>query len=195
MFLRNLKKKPEWAASCTQVYKDKQGLRYYKYNDELDMSVIRKGRIDQSLIELKYGSDFNDVLTAMKASVNQFDKKGKPDPNLSNVGYYIQELIDRDEILILPGILMTICANMLIREDENPSIVDEEILKQKVSTFTNEIQRGGLHGFFQRSGLLKLIGLSNISIVAFNRLMIDSEERHQKASLHLYISGPQSVSG
>lgn len=173
-------KKPDWASTCTAVYTDRKGRKYYRYNDEMDMCVYRKGEIDKCLLELQYGSDYRDVMQGIVKLMSQSDKRGNVTPNISGTAYLAQEIIDRDQWLILPDILMRTCANTLIREDENPYIVDQEILTEKVDTFTAEIQRGGLHAFFHETGLLRLIGLSDTSTSKFKSVMISSEIRHQK---------------
>jgi len=138
------------------------------------MCVIRKGEIDKLLIELRYGRDMEDLCTAIKSALSESDRQGNMRPNIVNAGFLAQELIDRREWLLIPGILTEICANTLIREDENPYIVDPELLKKKVDTINNEIGRGGLAAFFLSLDLPKSIGLSSISISDLSRFMTDS---------------------
>lgn len=182
--LKTLQKKPEWAARCSLAYKDKKGNRYYQYNDMLDMCVHRKGEIDKCLMELRFGNK-EDVLDALKLTLSAH-KKGVIKPDLVTMGYLVNEITDRENMLIIPDILFKLCANTLIRHDENPYIVDEEILIEKISTFKAEIKRGGLHGFFQSVGLLRLIGLSNISTTDFQQSMnkADQARDQQKNLLH-----------
>lgn len=191
------KKKPVWASLCSMVYADKKGNRYYKHNDQLDMSVIRKGEIDKCLLELRFGANYHDVFSALKDSLNEHDKRGNMKPDLSKVGYLVNELADREEMLIVPDILFKICANTLIREDESPFVVDHEILGEKVDVFKKEIQRGGLHGFFHSLDLLKLIGLSTTSPVELMQYMIDSETKlhNQKRMIQALTLDRQSERG
>lgn len=172
--------KPSWASLCTAVYTDKAGRKYYKYNDELDMCISRKGEIDKCFMELSYGKDYLDIFHGIKKMVGESDKRGNMAPDIAGIGYLAEEVIMRDQLLVIPDILMRVCANTLIREDENPYIVDEEILEQKLITFKTEVQRGGLHGFFQVTGLLKSLNLSSMSITAFNNLMTVSEMTTEK---------------
>lgn len=171
------KTKPKWAALCSLKHTDKNGLRYYQYIDELDMPLMRKGEIDKCNMELRFGSDYEDVFDALKDALCASDRKGNMQPDLQTASYLTQELIDRRELLVLPDIMMEIASHALIREDENPAIVDREILQEKIEVFKKEIQGGGLHGFFQSSGLLSLIGLSNITILEFSKLIDNSQER------------------
>jgi hypothetical protein len=175
------KQKPSWASLCTCVYTDKAGRRYYQYNDELDMSVLRKGEIDKCVMEHAYGSDYRDVFQGIKSALGESDRKGNMRPNIQDISYLAQEILDRDKHLIIPEILMKICAHTLIREDEDPYQVDDEILKQKLTTFKTEIQRGGLHDFFHSTGLLKLLGLSSMSMTTFRSNMIASEMMQEES--------------
>lgn len=183
------KTKPSWASRCTSVYTDHAGRVYYKYNDELDMCVIRKGEIDKCLMELSYGRDYLDVFKGIKDMLGETDKRGNIKPNLSSVGYLAEEVLVRDKYLIIPDILMKVCANTLVREDENPLIVDAEILDQKIATFKAEIQRGGLRDFFYSAGTLKLLELSSMSTTEFNSHMLASEvmqERHEQIRASIF---------
>lgn len=159
-FLNSSRSKPSWAAQCTLAYTDRQNRRYYQYPDMLDMCVHRKGEIDKCLMELRY-STHSDVLEALKDATNAH-KRGSMQPDIVKIGFLVNEITDRSELLLSSDILFKICANTLIREDENPYVVDDEILIEKITTFKAEIKQGGLHGFFQSVGLLRLIGLSNI---------------------------------
>lgn len=169
-------KKPNWASLCSLAYTDKQKRRYYIYNDELDMSVLRKGELEKYLMELQYGSDYSDVLQGMKDALI-IHKKGKIQPDITKLGYLIEELSERKQHLLLPEIMFKIMATMLLREDENPAVIDQEILNEKLITFEKEIQQGGLASFFHSVGISKLLNLSNISILDLQRLMRASKHR------------------
>lgn len=187
--------KPSWAALCKQVYIDQAGRRYYQYQDETDMTIFRKGEIEKCQMELRYGTDYADVVDGIKAALNKSNRKtGRMEPDITASGYLVQELIDRKDLLVVPEILFRLCSHTLIREDENPNIVDHEVLDQKIETFKREIQRGGLHAFFQENGLLKSLGMSNISPHEFSRLMTDSEQRVKQvqARIKLFTSEQKS---
>lgn len=168
------KTKPVWAAACHTAYTDKKGRKYYAYQDETDMGVFRYGEMEKCFLELRYGMDYADIANAMQKAINQSSKKGQMTPDFTQISFLAQEIIDRKNMLIIPDILFNICATTLIREDENPYVIDQEILQQKVSTFKAEIQQGGLHAFFHANGWLKLIGLPGISLNGFLQLMTDS---------------------
>lgn len=189
--IRNLfnKAKPSWASLCSVAFKDKQGRRYYSYNDMLDMSILRKGEMEKYLIELRYGSDLSDVCEAMKEALGAADKKGNMNPDLPMIGYLVQEIIDRKKMLVVPEIMLKIIATTFIREDENPVIIDEEIMDQKLATFKTELQHGGLAHFFHSAGFHRLIGLYNISINELTQLMNESLRRTQSLKRILSSSG------
>lgn len=191
--LRRWQKKPDWAATCSLAYTDKKGRRYYQYNDMLNMCVHRKGEIDKNLMELRFGNT-DDVLTALRLTLSAH-QKGVIKPDLVTMGYLVNELTDRSQMLIASEILFKLCANTLIRDDENPYIVDEEILIEKIETFKAEIKRGGLHSFFHSTGLLKLIGLSDISMVGLIQCMDQADQAKINRSNLLHTLGKQSRNG
>lgn len=176
------KRKPKWAALCTHIYTDKIGRKYYAYNDELDMPILRKGEIEKHLLELRYGSDFEDVLIAMKKALSLSDKKGNIKPDLVMIGYLIQELLSRKEFLVIPEIMFRIVITILIREDETPYTIDAEISDEKMDIFKREMQDGGLADFFHSTGLLKYVGLSHISTIDLRGLMKGSQQLLKKVN-------------
>jgi hypothetical protein len=168
--------KPLWAAKCDMKHIDNTGRAYYKFVDELDMPLLRKNEIDKGLMEMRYGSDLDDVLTAMDDSLNEFSG-GKIKPNTTQIGFFCKELKDRKKYLIEGETLFKICANTLIREDESPYVVDQTILKEKIETFKNEINEKGLYLFFCKVDLMIYLNLSNISITQFAQMMRLSQNR------------------
>lgn len=188
--------KPSWAAKCVLAYTDKSGMRYYTYADGLDMPVDREGEIEKCLMELRFGKDYSDVIAELNASLNNFDKSGRAVVDLTKIGYLASELSDREELLTTPDILFKICANALIREDESPYEVDQEVLIQKVQTFKSELRHGGLADFFQLGGLTRFVNLSITSQSDLIRFMNDLEMKDQQRQKQKHlIFGRQSLRG
>lgn len=173
------KPKPPWASLCTLAFTDRSGRRYYQYSDPMDMSILRKGEIEKCQIELRFGTDMEDICQAMQSAISSSDKKGNMAPDVTMIGYLVQELIDRKQYLVIPEILFRVLATTMIREDENPGIVDQEILAEKVITFQSELQHGGLFDFFRRGNMLGSLDFSGITIIDFKRLMTQSQQRMQ----------------
>lgn len=174
--------KPQWAAKCDMVHVDNSGKAYYKFTDELDMPILRKNELDKNLMELRYGSDLDDVLASMTGALNE-SHGGKIKPNTTQIGFFCKELRDRKKYLIEGETLFKICANTLIRDDESPYLVDQTLLKEKCETFKNEINENGLYLFFCKVDLRKYLNLSSISIPQFAQMMRSSNAR-MKAVRH-----------
>lgn len=172
------KRKPEWASLCSVVHTDKQKRNYYKFNDEMDMPMLRKHEIDICMMELRYGRDFDDVIQVMDSSLNQ-TVAGKVKPDLKAVGYLLHEIQERKKYLFDSKILFAICANTLIREDESPFKPDQTITNEKIKVFTDEIGRGGLSFFLIKNDLMKYLPFSNISILQFSQMMNQSDNQDQ----------------
>lgn len=171
--------KPSWSTKCNIVHIDNSGRSYYKFTDELDMPLLRKNELDKNLMELRYGSDFDDVISSMVGALNELSTGGKIKPDTTAVGFFCKEIQDRKKYLLEAKTLFKIASNTLIREDENPHIVDQNILKEKIETFETEINENGLYLFFCKVDLMKSLQLSNISIPQFAQMMRLSKQRIQ----------------
>lgn len=134
---------------------DSNGKRYYKCRNPLDEPIVRKGRFEQSFLELEAAvsrKELDKILEAMEQALNRKDKKNGMSPDLGMIGHLINELKLRKDTLLHPDIMFEMVACMYIREDEHPGKFDEEIHAQKIEQFKKDSQ-GGLYDFFYSSGL------------------------------------------
>lgn len=138
----------------TQVFIDSKGKRYYRYPNDMDIPILRKGALEKCLMEIESGLSSRElamILDAMKKALN-FRKGDRMIPDLSKVGFLIEEINNRKDMLIHPELLFKAVSILYIREDENPAKVDEEITRQKESQL-REDSKEGLYDFFYTSGL------------------------------------------
>ena len=132
---------------------DSNGKKYFKYKDDFDIPILRKGKLEQLLQELRSGISGDELgmfLDAMDKSLN----KGQAD--VAKIGFIITEMRDRKELLLHPDILFEMVTVLYIREDENPALIDEEIHVEKYNQFKKDSQ-GGLYDFFYGAGLKRYI--------------------------------------
>lgn len=138
----------------TFTFLDSNGKRYYRYTNDLDIPILRKGELERVLMEIESGlsgSELSNILEAMGNAINE--RKGdKMTPNISKIGFLIEEIKNRKEMLLHPDLLFEAVAILYIREDEDPAIVDTEILREKVKQLKLN-SREGLYDFFYTSGL------------------------------------------
>lgn len=134
---------------------DSNGKKYYRYMDDFEMPIVRKGYIEKCFKELEYclnADEMTDILTAMKLAINKRDNRGNMTPDIAMIGHLITEIENRKKTLLHPEILFDITATMLIREDENPSELDIELHGSKIEQFKKDSQTG-LRDFFYTAGL------------------------------------------
>ena len=131
------------------IFVDSNGKQYYRYKDDFDIPVLRKGKLEQLIKELGYGISKDEMtlfLDAMEKALN----KGQAD--VSKIGFLVTQMRERKDILIHPEILFEMVTTLYIREDENPALIDEEIHKEKFEQLKKDSQ-GGLYDFFYTAGL------------------------------------------
>lgn len=138
------------------AFADSQGRKYYRYIDDLDIPVIRKGRIQLFLTELSRGLDNNETSMFLNHMESQIEAALSQPKNVSNVSKYLASLMHlvgemklRKDNILHPTLLMDMAAIMYIREGENPFEFDQTIHNEKVETFTTDVsERLGLYDFF-----------------------------------------------
>lgn len=150
----NEQSKKKGFEKLTQVFIDSKGKRYYRYPNDMDIPILRKGELERVLREVQYGlsrDELSDILDAMTKALS--DQRGdKIVPNFAKVGFLVEEIKNRKEMLIHPDLLFEAVAMLYIREDEDPAIVDKEIVRQKMIQL-KEDSKEGLYDFFYTSGL------------------------------------------
>jgi hypothetical protein len=137
------------------VFRDSNGKDYYRYTNDLEIPILRKGELERVLLEVESGLSGNElerIINAIDDAINEKDKKGHMSPNIGKIGFLIQEIKNRKEMLIHPDLLFEAVAILYIREDEDPAVVDREILKEKIVQLKKD-SVDGLYDFFYSSGL------------------------------------------
>lgn len=139
------------------------------------MPLPRKLEIERLILELQAGISKNELqlfLEAMKDALSQTDKKGNFRPDIARIGFLVNEMKDRETMLIHPDTIMELLCAVSIREDENPGVWDEEIHRQKLKQLKKDCgDGGGLHDFFQQSSLTELMPYLDTSREKFSEYM------------------------
>jgi len=135
-----------------KVFIDSNGKQYYKYIDPFDIPMQRYEQVQILLMELDARvskDEMNQFLEAMGLALNESDKNLR-----KTIGFLIGEMERRKELLFHPDIMMKLLACMVIREDQDSTLWDEEIEKEKIIQFKQDSKQGeGLHDFFMQAGL------------------------------------------
>jgi hypothetical protein len=89
--------------------------------------------------------------------------------NAARVTTYIHVLRERQNTIIHRDILLNIAATWLIRDDENPNVINPDVHQKKLEAF-EEMCKEGEHDFFTRAGIDPLLPLLSISPDEFKML-------------------------
>jgi hypothetical protein len=129
---------------------DSNGRTYWECIIDMDLPLQRMRDLETKLMRLRAGLS-DDNLDLFFAAMEKALGGGKK-PDIPMIGHLIIEMRKRKELLLHPDLMFDIVALKYIREDEDPSIVDLEIHKQKVEQFQKD-SKAGLYDFFYQAGL------------------------------------------
>lgn len=126
------------------AFHDTEGNAYYEMADPNDMPIARKLYAANVFIKFHNcisDSDITLSLRAMKQAIENVDEKGKSKPEIARIGYICTTLLARQGTVLSKELLAEVAACYYIREDEAIGVVNEDILKQKVQTFSKESEK------------------------------------------------------
>ena len=89
--------------------------------------------------------------------------------NAALIAAYIHVIRERQDTVIHRDILLNIAATWIIREDEDPTIINDDIHKSKLELFEAMCKEGS-HDFFTKAHIEPLIPLLNITPEEFQIL-------------------------
>lgn len=156
--LRRFKKRSKLAkhpdfSKMEYKFIDSKGRRYYSYINDYDIPIKRFGQFKRFLMELANGMSRDEVklfIGAMKGELN------KPQIALDKIGFIINEMELRNDILFHEEIMFNMVAALYIREDQHPEKWDEE-QEQVKANFLREEAQDNLYDFFVTASLGKYI--------------------------------------
>lgn len=155
----NSQSKPVDKTMLAWSFIDSEGNRYYRWVDDFDIPIIRKGHIQKCLSELECGISQENlllVIDTMEKAIQERDNRGRMAPNISMVGHLIVELRNRQKYLFPGDILFDLAAALYVREDENPADMDMDLHRWKAGQFKKD-SKAGLKDFFYNAGLKKYL--------------------------------------
>lgn len=138
--------------NMTRVFVDSNGVEYYTFTDDLDLPINRWKEIEKIVLMLKHCMTDETIdlfCDAMEKALNSGKKV-----ELAKIGYLIEEMRRRKNILMDTDLMFDLIAYKLIRKDENPAEVDKVIHKQKIEQFKKD-SVGGLYDFFYNAGIIQ----------------------------------------
>ena len=163
------------------------GYNYLRFPKETNMPLERFSMSMALLERLSSGisgSEMELILEAMEKALSA----GLTNPkNASLVATYIHIIRERQDTIIHRDILLNIAATWIIRDDEDPTIINNDIHKEKLDVF-EKMCNGGAHDFFTRLGIEPLTPLMAMSPEDMQKLWLYNVEQQRsliKALTHL----------
>jgi hypothetical protein len=163
------------------------GYNYLKFPKETNMPLERFS-LSMSLLERLSsgisGTEMEGILEGMEKALSA----GLSNPkNAALVATYIHIIRERQDTIIHRDILLNIAATWIIRDDENPTIVNNDIHKEKLEVF-EKMCNGGAYDFFTRLGIDPLMPLMSMSPSDMQKLWeynLEAQRNLIKALKHL----------
>jgi hypothetical protein len=165
----------------------KDGYNYLRFPKETNMPLERFSMSMALLERLSSGisgSEMEQILEGMEKALSA----GLSNPkNAALIATYIHIIRERQDTIIHRDLLLNIAATWIIRDDENPTIINNDIHKQKLEVFEAMCKEGS-HDFFYRLGIEPLIPLMSMSAEDFQKLWeynVEAQRNLIKALTHL----------
>jgi hypothetical protein len=130
------------------------------------------------------GSEMEGILDGMEKALSA----GLSNPkNAALVATYIHIIRERQDTIIHRDLLLNIAATWIIRDDEDPTIINNDIHKEKLDVFEKMCKEGS-HDFFTRVAIEPLTPLMSMSPEDFQKLWeynVQAQRNLIKALTHL----------
>lgn len=163
------------------------GYNYLRFPKETNMPLERFSMSMALLERLSSGisgSEMELILEGMEKALSA----GLTNPkNAALVATYIHIIRERQDTIIHRDLLLNIAATWIIRDDEDPTIINNDIHKEKLEVFEKMCKEGS-HDFFTRLGIEPLIPLMSMSPSDFQKLWeynVEAQRNLIKALTHL----------
>ena len=163
------------------------GYNYLRFPKETNMPLERFSMSMALLERLSSGisgSEMEGILEGMEKAL----AAGLSNPkNAALVATYIHIIRERQDTIIHRDLLLNIAATWIIRDDEDPTIINNDIHKEKLEVFEKMCKEGS-HDFFSRLGIEPLIPLMSMSPEDMQKLWeynVEQQRNLIKALTHL----------
>lgn len=160
------------------AFNDDEGNGYYKFPSNLEMPLSRLAKVQEYLMWLSRGVSKEEYLKAINAAKHGLEGGIKDGKGLAKIGFVLQELENRCEMVIHDELFYNIIACQLVRQDESPTEFNNEIQMQKVESF-RDLDKKNDTFFLHIQEFLALFNLSNITKTKYETLMKGSQLSRQ----------------
>lgn len=137
-----------------------EGKNYLKFRSATDLPLPRLERMQVALIQLENRLTRAELSTlieiaenALNNAVNTIKTKQKIE-NIQTAYWVFQEIKSRQtDLMFHPELLCELAALTIIEENEDATVIDENVHRAKVELF---MRQGGTADFFTRAGVISL---------------------------------------
>jgi len=150
------KKRPDWKEKCEVAFEG-NGHTYYKFKssdmiplNRLERIQVQVMMLDNRLSKSEFDTLIEISMQSLSKAISSLNEKGKVD-GITHAIWALEEIKSRkDTLMFHPDIMTELAALNLIRNDENPFEINEQIHKEKIEYFKKQ---GGENPFMIEAGL------------------------------------------
>jgi len=165
----NNQKHPHEPNELEEAFVDSNGLKYFKYRDDMETPLVRLQKVQDFLFQLERKLSDKELSKLTEAMKFQMDRALMNSSHIDKmVGYLaktraiIDDIALREEYILHPELMFDIVATLYIREDENPAEWSQQLHNEKVDQFKKDSAEG-LYDFFYNAGLNRYLpGLTSL---------------------------------
>ena len=141
-------------------FHDMEGNGYYKFPKDIELPMLRNAKLQEYLMWLYKGISKDEYIKALEYAESGIEGGIKDGKGLGKIGFILNELKDRCNMVIHDELFYNIIACQLIRGDESPTVFNNEIQMQKVEAF-KQLDKNGDTFFLSIQEFLEQLNLLN----------------------------------
>jgi len=171
----------DWRQHCTLAFKDSNGVAYWRYQDEMLIPMPRMNEIQTGIREVLNKVNDTDLTAFLNNQSKIIFGTEAAEKKLELLAKHQAIMKERVEFTVAaPDLLMGLVAALYIRDDEDPTVISEEIKRAKIEQFTKD-SRGVLADFFYKAGLSAYLPSESGLVTGTEQLLRLSAEMTIKA--------------
>lgn len=155
---------------------DLEGNGYYEYPSTIYLPMSRLAKLQEYLMWISAGVSGDELDGMLKKADKALSDGVKNGKGAAVIGFIIQELMDRKNMVIHEELFYNFIAAQLIRHDESPTQFNNEIHLQKVESFKAMNKKDDTF-FLIIQEYLKVLNLSNITKDDLDKLLAEANQR------------------
>jgi len=149
---------------------DDQCKGYYEFPKSVDLPICRLGKLQEFMMWMQKGVSQEEYIKALDKAEEALVDVLKSGKNASKIGFVLHELRDRCNMVLHDELFYNVLATQIIRDDEDPTIFNNEIHMQKVAEFKLLDAKSDAF-FLDTQKYLEQFGLSNITRAQLQKLL------------------------